>query len=131
MIKTQTLAATTIATLTLLTTLQPQASANIPLQQGSYEGSPGYIVIARKGQRYCYLGANVRRSSVASLHPAPQNSRVFRVHGFQGTTLYQQNKQTLIFGGAEYTRRGGVGDTSGKLGQCLNSSDAFIWSETY
>lgn len=69
-----------------------------PLSPGIYSiGASSHIQIARRGDRLCFAGSSRNGSSFASLHPDATPGS-YRVNGFEGTLIAQQDTNTIRWG---------------------------------
>lgn len=77
-------------------------SEGLPLQIGTYSFASNYITIYQKGSRFCFMGFDAHRYTIASAFEDPGAVNVYRIHGYGNTTLIQKDYETIVFGGTEY-----------------------------
>ncbi|MCU0545822.1 MAG: hypothetical protein MUE44_27270 [Oscillatoriaceae cyanobacterium Prado104] len=106
--------------------------ANLPLQEGVYHGGGSrYIHIAQKANRICFKGFSPNGVTVASVTGDANRQNSYKINGFDGIVLKQQDKDTLLFGPAnqliKYIANSGFPrDLDSDLQQCLNSQKPFF-----
>lgn len=116
-----------------LTGLTPGKSlAALPLQVGVYHGGGSrYIQIAEKQNRTCFKGFSSNGVTVASVSVDTSSQQFYKINGFDGTLLFQQEQETLLFGRknqlikyrADY---GFSRDLDDDLKECLSSQKPFF-----
>jgi hypothetical protein len=106
--------------------------ATLPLQVGVYHGGGSrYIQIAQKSNRICYKGFSPNGVTVASVAADPKRQDTYKINGFDGVVLLQQDKDTLLFGQVNQLIKY-VADLSfprnldADLQQCLSSDRPFF-----
>ncbi len=116
-----------------LTGLTPGKSlAALPLQVGVYHGGGSrYIQIAEKQNRICFKGFSSNGVTVASIVVDTNRQDFYNINGFEGNLLFQQDKETLLFGRrnqlSKYTADYGFPrDLGNDLEECLNSQKPFF-----
>ena len=73
--------------------------AALPLQVGVYHGGGSrYIQIAEKENRICFKGFSSNRVTVASVAADTQRKNFYKINGFDGTFVSQQDTDTVLFG---------------------------------
>ncbi|MCC3405563.1 MAG: hypothetical protein JGK17_08210 [Microcoleus sp. PH2017_10_PVI_O_A] len=106
--------------------------AALPLQEGVYHGGGSrYIQIAQKANIICFKGFSPNGVTVASVTADPIRQNSYKINGFDGIVLRQQDKDTLFFGPAnqliKYIENSGFSrDLDSDLQQCLNSQKPFF-----
>jgi hypothetical protein len=116
-----------------LTGFTPEKSlAALPLQVGVYHGGGSrYIQIAEKQNRICFKGFSSNGVTVASVVADTNRQEFYKINGFDGTLLFQQDQETLLFGLRnqlnKYTANYGFPrDLSDDLEECLSSQKPFF-----
>lgn len=116
-----------------LTGLTPGKSlAALPLQVGVYHGGGSrYIQIAEKQNRICFKGFSSNGVTVASVAVDTSSQEFYKINGFGGTLLFQQDQGTLLFGQrnqlSKYTADYGFPrDLDDDLKECLSSQKPFF-----
>lgn len=116
-----------------LTGLAPGKSlAALPLQVGVYHGDGSrYIQIAQTENRICFKGFSPNGVTVASIAVDTNRQNFYKINGFKGTFLLQQDTDTLLFGPAnqliKYAADYGFSrDLDDDLQQCLSSQKPFF-----
>jgi hypothetical protein len=111
--------------------------ANQPIQEGTYFLGSRSISIARRENRFCYLGISRNDTTVASMTPDPRRPGAYKINQFDSNIVVQQrNRKTLIFGDPqsqiEYTLDPKTNvyefleDSVVELKRCLSSSKPFF-----
>jgi hypothetical protein len=106
--------------------------ATLPLQVGVYHGGGSrYIQIAQKSNRICFKGFSPNGVTVASVAAEASNPNTYKINGFDGLILKQQDKDTLLFGQTNQltkyiTNSGFPKEVDDDLQQCLNSQKPFF-----
>lgn len=106
--------------------------AALPLQEGIYYGGgTRYIQIAQKNNKICYQGFSKNGTSVASVEPDRDRPGFYVINGFDGTVLFQRDRETLQFGAvnrlASYSLDSQIsGELDATLEKCLNSDRPFF-----
>lgn len=121
----------TVANL-LLFAQMPKAQA-IPLQVGTYSiGASSHIMIAAKGEKYCFAGSSKNGATIASLHQESKNPGFYLVNNFSGIGIYQQDVDTILWGPANQmipVKRDREMDANDQFSDdiraCLNSTKPF------
>jgi len=72
------------------------ASADLPLQTGTYQASGRTVRIAEQGGRLCLQGYRVNTLITASVD-RPDNMGIYSLEG-SGEVVYQQDLRTLLIG---------------------------------
>ncbi|NJR21996.1 MAG: hypothetical protein HC786_07410 [Richelia sp. CSU_2_1] len=109
-----------------------QSLAALPLQTGVYHGGGSrYIQIAQKANRICFKGFSPNGVTVASVTAETNPPNTYKINGFDGLILKQQDKDTLLFGQTnqlnKYTTNSGFPkEVDSDLQQCLNSQKPFF-----
>jgi hypothetical protein len=105
--------------------------AALPLQVGVYRGGGSrYIQIAQTENRICFKGFSTNGVTVASVAANTNRQDFYKINGFNGVVLLQQDTNTLLFGPvnelikyeADYSFSRDLDDD---LQQCLNSQKPF------
>lgn len=116
-----------------LTVLTPGKSlAALPLQVGVYHGGGSrYIQIAEKQNRICFKGFSANGVTVASVAVDTNRQELYKINGFDGTFLFQQDQETLLFGPrnqlSKYTADDGFArDLGDDLEECLSYQKPFF-----
>ncbi len=75
------------------------ALAALPLQVGVYRGGGSrYIQIAEKENRICFKGFSSNGVTVASVVADTNRKDFYKINGFDGTFLSQQDTDTVLLG---------------------------------
>jgi hypothetical protein len=104
------------------------AAALVP---GVYRDGPRQIILARRGNQWCYQGSsrNGTRTATILYRPAAKVQRIYGWHddpNTQGLVLEQRTPTTLAFGGITYPLTADRVPITGDLQQCLSSSKPFL-----
>jgi hypothetical protein len=109
------------------------ASANVPLQPGTYYRGSQYITVGVKNKRLCYVGVSRNGVTIASLIPDTKILGAYRIYNFSGLMVRQKSKNTLLFGDkqmmSEMTLEPGLRVLemfAGELDKCLNSTPPYF-----
>jgi hypothetical protein len=106
--------------------------AVLPLQVGVYHGGGSqYIEIAQTENIICFKGFCANGVTVASVAADTNRQDLYKINGFNGVFLLQQDTNTLLFGpvnqlikyAADY---GFYRDLDDDLQQCLSSQKQFF-----
>lgn len=108
------------------------ALAALPLQVGVYHGGGSrYIQIAEKQNRICFKGFSANGVTVASVMRDTNRKDFYKINGFDGTFLLQQDTDTVLFGPVnqliKYVADYGFSrDLNDDLKECLSSQKPFF-----
>ncbi|MCW6048682.1 hypothetical protein QUB60_08035 [Microcoleus sp. A2-C5] len=108
------------------------ALAALPLQVGVYHGGGSrYIQIAEKQNRICFKGFSSNGVTVASVTTDTKRENFYKINGFDGTFLLQQDTDTVLFGPINQLMKyvadyGFSRNLDDNLQQCLSSEKPFF-----
>jgi hypothetical protein len=108
------------------------ALAALPLQVGVYHGGGSrYIQIAEKQNRICFKGFSSNGVTVASVAADTKRKDFYKINGFDGTFLLQQDTDTILFGPVNQLIKyvadyGFPRDLDDELKECLSSQKPFF-----
>jgi len=105
--------------------------AALPLQVGIYRAGSRYIQIAEKENRICFKGFSSNGVTVASVAADTHRENFYKINGFDGTFLLQQDTDTVLFGPINQLRKyaadyGFPINLDDDLQQCLSSEKPFF-----
>lgn len=106
--------------------------AALPLQVGVYHGGGSrYIQIAEKQNRICFKGFSSNGVTVASVTGDTNRKDFYKINGFDGTFLLQQDIDTVLFGPVNQLSKyradyGFFRDLDDDLKECLSSQKPFF-----
>lgn len=108
------------------------ALAALPLQVGVYRG-PGsrYIQIAEKENKICFKGFSSNGVTVASVAADTNRKDFYKINGFDGTFLLQQDTDTVLVGPVNQLHKyvaeyGFSRNLDEDLQECLSSQKPFF-----
>jgi hypothetical protein len=108
------------------------ALAALPLQVGVYHGGGSrYIQIAEKQNRICFKGFSSNGVTVASVTADTNRKDFYKINGFDGTFLSQQDTDTVLLGPVNQLIKyvadyGFPRDLDDDLQECLSSQKPFF-----
>ena len=106
--------------------------AALPLQVGVYHGGGSrYIQIAAKQNRICFKGFSSNGVTVASVTADSKRENFYKINGFDGTFVSQQDTDTILFGPVNQLSKyvanyGFPRNLDDDLQQCLSSQKPFF-----
>jgi len=103
--------------------LTPIATAqSLPLKAGTYNWASYFIQLENKGDRWCFMGSNVRTTYIASLTPDAKRPGFYSVYGRQDALIRQEKPDVISYGGMAYSLNRQVSNSViPEMKQCLNA----------